>query len=151
MASISGLHHGCITVSDMERSKKWYQEMIGLKVVSEFYVDMPEVSVGVGVPGTKLQGAMLQFGDGEQVSMLELLHYVSPAGKPWDPETPMNNIGCTHVAFATDNAIDALYEELAAKGVRFLSPPQTIELDGQVVKFCYFKDPDGVTLEFIGT
>jgi glyoxylase I family protein len=151
MAEISGIHHGCITVSDMERSKKWYQEVLGLKLITEFYLDVPELGTGVGVPGAQLKGAMLQHGEGENVAMIELLHYVSPIGKSWDSEVPMNNIGCTHIAFATENAIDDLYEELVGKGVKFYSPPQTIELEGDAVKFCYFKDPDGITLELIGS
>jgi glyoxylase I family protein len=151
MAEISGIHHGCITVSDMERSKKWYQEVLGLKLITEFYLDVPELGTGVGVPGAQLKGAMLQHGEGENVVMIELLHYVSPIGKPWDSDVPMNNIGCTHIAFTTENAIDDLYEELVGKGVKFYSPPQTIELEGDAVKFCYFKDPDGITLELIGS
>jgi glyoxylase I family protein len=151
MAEISGIHHGCITVSDMERSKKWYQEVLGLKLITEFYLDVPELGTGVGVPGAQLKGAMLQHGEGENVAMIELLHYVSPIGKSWDSDVPMNNIGCTHIAFATENAIDDLYKELVGKGVKFYSPPQTIELEGDAVKFCYFKDPDGITLELIGS
>ena len=151
MAEISGIHHACITVSDMERSKKWYQEVLGFKLVTEFDLDVPELGTGVGIPDAQLKGAMLQYGEGENVSMVELLHYVSPVGKPWDSETPMNNIGCTHVAFSTENSINELYDDLVGKGVKFYSPPQSIELEGQVINFCYFKDPDGITLEFIGS
>ena len=151
MASISGIHHACITVSDMERSKKWYTETLGLKVVSEFDLDTPELGEGVGMPGAHLLGAMLQWGEGENATCIELLHYIKPGGKKYDPTTPMCNIGTTHVAFGTENAIDALYEELVAKGVRFYTPPQPVDVGGVVVKFCYFKDPDGITLEFIGT
>jgi catechol 2,3-dioxygenase-like lactoylglutathione lyase family enzyme len=63
----------------------------------------------------------------------------------------MNNIGCTHVAFSTENSINELYDDLVGKGVKFYSPPQSIELEGEVISFCYFKDPDGITLEFIGS
>ena len=151
MASISGIDHACITVSDMERSKKWYTETLGLKVVSEFDLDTPELGEGVGMPGAHLLGAMLQWGEGENATCIELLHYIKPVGKKYDPTTPMCNIGTTHVAFGTENAIDALYEELVAKGVKFYTAPQPVDVGGVVVKFCYFKDPDGITLELIGT
>lgn len=151
MAQISGIHHACITVPNIKRSKKWYQEVIGLKLVAEFDLNMPEVGVGVGMPGAHLLGAMLRWGEAEGATMVELIQYLKPVGKKYDPDTPMCNMGCTHVAFATENAIDALHEELVAKGVDFYSPPQLVEVGGQPVKFCYFKDPDGVTLEFIGT
>lgn len=151
MASISGVHHACITVPDMENAKKWYTEVLGLNLVAEFEIDTPELGVGVGMPGAHLQGAMLRWGEGEGATMVELLHYVKPVGKAHNPNKPMCDMGTTHVAFSTESAIDALYEELVAKGVNFYSPPQSVDVGGVVVKFCYFKDPDGVTLELIGT
>jgi catechol 2,3-dioxygenase-like lactoylglutathione lyase family enzyme len=80
MAEISGIHHACITVSDMERSKKWYQEVLGFKLVTEFYLDVPELGTGVGIPDAQLKGAMLQHGEGENVSMVELA-LRQPSGK----------------------------------------------------------------------
>ena len=151
MARLSGIHHACSTVSDMEMSKKGYTETLGLKVASEFDLDTPELGKGVGLPGAHLLGAMLQWGEGNQATCVELLHYVKPKGKKYDPKTPMCDIGTTHVAFGTENAIDALYGELVAKGVKFYTPPQPVDVGGVVVKFCYFKDPDGITLELIGT
>jgi catechol 2,3-dioxygenase-like lactoylglutathione lyase family enzyme len=151
MPTISGIHHACITVSDIERSKKWYEEHLGLRVVSEFDLDTPDLGVGVGLPGAHLLGAMLQWGEGEKATYIELLQYLKPKGKKQDPDEPMCNLGTTHVAFSTENAIDALYEELAGKGVKFYSPPQPVDVGGTVVKFCYFKDPDGISLELIGT
>jgi hypothetical protein len=96
-------------------------------------------------------GAYLQFGDGEGVTQVELISYLKPIGEKWNPDTPMSNVGCSHIAFATENCIDELYEELVTKGINFISPPQEIEEEGEVLKFCYFKDSDGITLELIGS
>lgn len=151
MAQVSGIHHACISISDIEKSKKWYQDVLGGKVVAEFDIDVPQLGTGVGLPGAHLLGAMLMWGEGEGASMIELLQYLKPVGKKFDPNTPMCDVGSSHAAFATVNAIDELYKDLVAKGVKFYSPPQSVDVGGTVVKFCYFKDPDGVTLEFIGT
>lgn len=151
MAQINGIHHACITVTDLEKSKKWYMEVLGLNLVAEFDLETPELGRGVGMPAAHLLAAMVRWGEGEGATMIELMQYLNPVGKKYDPNTPMCNIGCTHVAFATENAIDALYEEFVAKGVKFYSPPQPVDVGGAVVKFCYFKDPDGITLELIGT
>ena len=87
MAQISGIAHACINVSDIETSKKWYQEVLGLTLV-------------------------------------------------FDPDTPINRIGCSHVAFAVENSIDELYKELIAREVEFYSPPQAVDVGGTIVKFC---------------
>lgn len=151
MAQISGIHHTGIVVSDMEKSKRWYQEVLGLRLVAEFTLDSEELRTGVAVPGCTLLGAMLQWGEGEGVEMIELLHYPTHPAKPFDWNMASNEYGVRHVAFATENAIDDLYKELVAKGVEFLSPPQELNLEGNKVKFCYLKDPDGIGLELIGT
>ncbi len=151
MAKISGIHHTGIVVSDMEKSKKWYQEVLGLKLVSEFDLDSEELRRGVAVPKCRLLGAMLQWGDGERAEMVELLHYPTHPARPFNRDMASNELGVRHVAFATENAIDDLYAEMAAKGAVFLSPPQELDLDGVKVKFCYLKDPDGIGLELIGT
>ena len=151
MAQISGMHHACIIVPDIKKAKQWYENVIGLKTMAEFDLGTPEVGTGVGVPKAHLKGAMLQWGDAEGATMVELIEYASPAGKKFDPATPSNAQGVAHIAFSTVDAIDALYKELVAKGVNFYSPPQTVEVGGAEVKFCYFQDLNGAKLEFIGT
>jgi len=151
MAQISGMHHACIIVPEIDKAKQWYEEVIGLKTMAEFDLGIPEVGTGVGVPGAHLKGAMLQWGDAEGATMVELIEYATPKGKAFDPATPSNAEGVAHIAFSTVDAIDALYEELSAKGVKFYSPPQLVEVGGAEVKFCYFQDLNGAKLEFIGT
>jgi catechol 2,3-dioxygenase-like lactoylglutathione lyase family enzyme len=148
MAQISGIAHACINVSDVETSKKWYQEVLGLTLVSEFKHDL---SAGVGIPNAHVLGATLQWGEGENLTQVELINYLGPLREKFDPDTPIYRIGCSHVAFAVENGIDELYKGLMARGVEFYSPPQAVDVGGTIVKFCYFKDPDGIPLELIGT
>ena len=149
MKKIEGIHHACITVSDYERSRDWYVEVLGASVLTEFTVDAPELGRAVRMPGAKLRGCMLKWGRGETV--IEMLCYKRPVGEAYDPATPMCNIGCTHVAFTTVHSIDSIYQDLLGKGVQFYAPPQVLKLSEHIVKMCYFKDPDGITLELVGT
>jgi len=148
MAQISGIAHACINVSDIERSKKWYQEVLGLKLISEFKHDLSD---GVGIQKAHVLGAILQWGELEGVTQLELINYQGHLRKQYDRSTPIYQIGCSHVAFLVKNAIDQLYKELEVKGVEFFSPLQVVKVGGEVVKFCYLRDPDGIPLEIIGT
>lgn len=151
MAQISGMHHACIIVPEIEEAKKWYQDVLGLKLMAEFDLASPEVGTGVAVPNAHLLGAMLQWGEAEGATMVELIEYANPAGQKFDPDTPSNAQGVAHIAFSTIDAIDELYSEFVAKGVKFYFPPQSLEVGGAVVKFCYFQDFNGAKLEFIGT
>ena len=148
MAQINGIAHACINVSDIERSKKWYQKMLGLKLVSEFEHDLSDA---VGIENANVLGALLQWGEQEGVTQLELINYQGHLRKQYDRSTPIYQIGCSHVAFLVKNDIEELYKELKAKGVEFFSPLQAVEVGGEVVKFCYLRDPDGIPLEIIGT
>ena len=151
MANISGMHHAGIIVPDIEKAKEWYQGVLGLKLVGEAELNAPELGTGVALPGAHLKEAMLQWGEEEGATLVELLEYINPVGEKFDPSTPSNAQGVSHIAFSTVDAIDELYKELVDKGVKFYSPPQSVDVGGMVIKFCYFQDLNGAKLELIGT
>jgi catechol 2,3-dioxygenase-like lactoylglutathione lyase family enzyme len=141
-----GLHHTGIIVSDLERSIDFYLDVLGLELLSEPspVFDAPELGPALGVPGAALRMVTFRVGDG----ILELLEYTSPSS-PIDAPMPQNALGAHHVAFHVDD-IQATYDELCAKGVRFLSPPNPID-EGVLAgwRWAYFTDPDGITLELV--
>ena len=78
---------------------------------------------------------------------IELIEYLTSRGEKLDTRTC--NIGSAHICFNVD-ALGAMYAEMSAKGVKFISSPVTIPAGpnrgGKVV---YLEDGDGNTLEFI--
>ncbi|MBM4406261.1 MAG: VOC family protein [Chloroflexi bacterium] len=132
------LYQTSFTVSDFDRSIAFYRDVLGMTVKRTFLKDGETLGVMTGYPGTQLRIAMLAAGDHE----IELLHYIPAAGKKQPPER--RDIGAGHIAFQVDD-IEAVYKDLKAKGVRFVSPPQ----DFGAAKACYFTDPDGITLELV--
>jgi len=141
---VSYIHHVCIIVSDLERSLAFYRDLLGLEVLDR--VDLiagKEVSLGVGIPDARFQ--LVHLGASEGPTRLELLHYLSPKSKPLPPEARSNDIGTAHAAFRVNN-IEACYDRLRGKGVRFISELQESST-GE--RFCYFYDPDGAILEII--
>jgi len=147
---IEGLHHCNIIVSDIERSKRFYTEVLGLKVAMEIVIDDPEFARGVGIPGTKVRGVF--FVVPNTPTMIEMFEYVAPhKSKLHSPEALPSDIGIGHVAFQVSD-IDSVYETLRNKGIEFVSTPVKINpahKDVGGVRFCYFKDPDGTLLELI--
>jgi catechol 2,3-dioxygenase-like lactoylglutathione lyase family enzyme len=141
-----GLHHTGIIVSDLERSIDFYLDVLGLEMLTEPspVFDDPELGEALGVPGAAIRMVTFRVGDG----ILELLEYSSPPS-PIDAPMPQNALGAQHVAFHVDDC-QAKYDELVAKGVHFLSPPNAID-EGILAgwRWAYFTDPDGITLELV--
>jgi catechol 2,3-dioxygenase-like lactoylglutathione lyase family enzyme len=142
--SISYIHHVCVIVSDVERSLRFYRDLLGLEVLER--VDLiagKEASLGVGIPNARFE--LVHLGAKEGPTRLEMLHYFSPESRPLPPEKRSNDIGTAHAAFRVKN-IDAYYARLHQSGVQFISE---IQESSTGERFCYFYDPDGAILEII--
>jgi catechol 2,3-dioxygenase-like lactoylglutathione lyase family enzyme len=140
------IHHTGVTVSDLERSIRFYHEVLGLPFAagpSEVFDD-PGLGVKVGVPGAKLRLVTFAVGDG----LLELLEYVEPVSPVAEP-LPQNALGSQHVALHVDD-IAAEVERLNALGVEFLSDVTAVD-DGVLAgwRWVYFRDPDGILVELV--
>ena len=126
------LHVG-ISVSDMERSLKWYKEVLGFdQLLKDDYV--PPL------------GARICFIRGCGGFEIELFQYDQPKAIPADRLTPnsdLQTIGTKHAAFETDD-MPALKAHFVACGVDIA---HEVTMDGESVMFV--RDPDGVLLEFI--
>ena len=126
------LHVG-ISVSDMERSLKWYKEVLGFdQLLKDDYV--PPL------------GARICFIRGCGGYEIELFQYDQPKAIPSDRLTPnsdLQTIGTKHAAFETDD-MPALKAHFVACGVDIA---HEVTMDGEAVMF--IRDPDGVLLEFI--
>src|SRR6185437_14895896 len=138
--------HVGITVHDLDRSVRFYHDLIGLEIVTEPspWFEGPELGRGVGVPGAALRQVCLRLGD----TMLELLEYREP---PSDTERPLAShcLGASHVAFQVDD-IQAAKAELEDHGVPFFSDINVVD-EGVLAgwRWVYFADPDGYPLELV--
>jgi len=50
----SGLHHFNLIVADKEKTKAFYNALLGLEIALETEIEDDEFSRGVGLPGTKV-------------------------------------------------------------------------------------------------
>jgi catechol 2,3-dioxygenase-like lactoylglutathione lyase family enzyme len=144
---IQGVHHTCITVSDLERSIQFYRDLLGLELVmtEESERSGDDRSKALGVPKAKVRLAILRAGD----ARVELIEYVTARGRPYDRNN--NDVGAMHIAFHVAD-IDAVYQRMVDHGVRFTAPPATIPAGPMAGwRWTYFFDPDGVSLEIIQT
>jgi glyoxylase I family protein len=125
MSLLRALHHVAIIASDYPRSKRFYCEVLGLRVLHEAYRAARD--------SWKLD---LALPDGGQ---LELFSFPSAPPRPSRPEAQ----GLRHLAFRVDD-LDAAVAHLQAHGVA----TEAIRIDEYTGRrFTFFADPDDLPLE----
>jgi len=135
-------HHVCFTVTDIQRSIKFYSDILGLQLREgprDVNGEGSNTPIYTGLPEARLRVASLQLYRG---ATLELIQYLSPQGEKM-VSTRRCDVGSAHICFTVDNAL-TIFEEFKAKGVSFVSEPLE---DSRGNFMFYFYDPDGYTLE----
>jgi glyoxylase I family protein len=122
---LARIHHAAIICSDYARSKHFYTQVLGLRVVAEAFREARD--------SYKLD---LALPDGTQ---LELFSFPSPPPRPSYPEA----CGLRHLAFEVAD-VAATAATLQAQGIA-VEPIRIDEFTGQL--FTFFADPDGLPLE----
>jgi catechol 2,3-dioxygenase-like lactoylglutathione lyase family enzyme len=147
---IIGHWHTAFTVSDIERTVKFYTELLNFEVVHRQRQNNEYTRKFVGFDNADLETVMLRipgYDSGRSGHLVELNQYYSPQGKKLDVQTC--NVGAAHLALMTTDIFET-YEFLRFKGVEFKSPPVEIQAGRNKGGYtCYFLDPDGITLEIV--
>jgi glyoxylase I family protein len=125
MLKLNRVHHIAIICSDYARSKQFYTEVLGLKIVREVYREQRQ--------SYKLD---LEVGNLYQI---ELFSFPDPPARPSRPEAA----GLRQLAFEVDD-LDEAVAHIASVGVSVESI-RVDEFTGR--RFTFFADPDGLPLE----
>ncbi len=141
MVEVKGIHHTGISVKDLEASKAFYRDALGMEVARELKLAGEAFEEISGIPGVDVDVCILQKGG----CGIELLNYLSPKGGA-NPHKRQCDQGIVHLSFIVDDA-DAVYEELAGRGVKATSRPRHTREGGPKIFYC--KGPDDEVLEFM--
>ena len=126
MLELNKVHHIAIICSDYERSKHFYTEILGLKIIQEIYREERE--------SYKLDLSL----NGNFV--VELFSFPNPPQRPSTPES----CGLRHLAFEV-NDIEKTRAFLITNNIS----SEEIRVDAYTQKrFFFIADPDGLPLEF---
>ena len=126
MLKLNRIHHIAIICSDYQKSKHFYGEILGLKILREVYREERN--------SYKLD---LEVGNQYQI---ELFSFPDAPARPSRPEAA----GLRHLAFEVDN-IDKAVQHINNLGV-ITEPIRIDEFTGK--RFTFFADPDGLPIEF---
>ena len=122
------LLHTMIRVGDLDRSIRFYTDVLGMKVLRRR-----------DYPDGKFTLAFVGYGDEADHTVLELTHN-------WDtPSYDLGN-GFGHLAVAVPDAYKAC-EDVTAKGGKVTRPAGPMKHGGSEIAFV--EDPDGYKIEFI--
>lgn len=143
---IERIFHFNINCTNLERALAFYQ-LLGFKVILDFRAGMSskEMADAFGIPTANLKGAHLRLGDAPDATRIDLLEFTEPppTGQPYPH---LYHTGIARMCLKTTN-IQRDYQDLSAKGIRFLSEPK--KLPGTSVLIVCFKDPDGTFVELL--
>ena len=138
------LDHVAVTVSDMERSLRFYCDVLGLKRDGEHDLEGDIISRMAGKDRVKMKVVRLICPETPGIQ-IDLQEYIEPKGKLSDSN--LGDVANAHFCFEVES-MEKTCQELRAQGVKFVSDPVTFDLEQEGKIHCvFFYDPDGYVLE----
>lgn len=127
MLKLNHIHHVAIICTDYAKSKYFYTEVLGLKVVREVYREQRDsYKLDLEVAG---------------LYQIELFSFPSPPARASRPEAA----GLRHLAFEVDDIDEAIFH-IKEYGIE-VEPIRIDEFTDK--RFTFLADPDGLPIEFV--
>jgi len=137
-----------ITVKNMDRSLKFYTEVLGFHKVSEAELSGEAYEKLNGLFGLNMHVARLQLGD----EIIELIDYLTAGGRSIPEDQRSNDLFFQHIAIVVSD-MEKAFEQVKKFNVEYVSTaPQTLPKSipgAEGIKAFYFHDPDNHNLELI--
>ena len=122
---LNKIHHVAVICSDYAKSKHFYTDVLGMKIMSENY--------------RKERDSWKADCWLDDNYIIELFSFPNSPARPSYPEAA----GLRHLAFEVDDLLETI-DELDSKGIVH-EPIRTDEYTGK--RFVFFSDPDGLPIE----
>lgn len=137
-----------LTVKEMDRSLKFYTEVLGFKKISDKEYKGTEFEKLQGVFGLHIRVVKLQLGD----EFIELTDYLTAGGRSIPEDAKSNDLFFQHIAIVVSD-MDKAYAQVKKYNVEHVSTsPQTLPKSipaAEGIRAFYFHDPDNHNLELI--
>jgi lactoylglutathione lyase len=140
---VQNFAHFGICVSNIERSLRFYRDILGFEPLTKMVVSDPGSVQLTGLENLELHSYFLER-DGVRI---ELLDYASPGIKQGTVARPMNRLGLTHMALRVED-LTGMLEQLAVEGFEIVKSSLVAQPDSGI-GVVYALDPDGVRVELI--
>src|SRR5512147_2409683 len=128
------LLHYSHCVSNIERSRAFYTDVLGFEIVAEFDFDDAATAKVMGVLGCKFKGIFMKR-DGMRI---EIIGFSEPPPEKRIRKRQSNEVGHSHLSFYVLNLDEAL-AELRSLGVEVEEQTRTVLPSG--IECCVVRDP----------
>lgn len=137
---IKNFRHTCIVVRNLDKSLKFYRDILGLRVSKVLNVEGKYPETVLNIRKAKLTYVKLHcpYQTKDRPPIFELHYWKNPRILP--------KRGYNHISFTVED-IDYEYKRLTKLGVKFLSPP--LKTPYSNTKVCFGYDPDNNLIEFV--
>lgn len=136
------------TVKDMDRSVKFYTEVLGFQKISDEELLGEEIETLKGVFGIHIRIVRMKLGD----EVIELTDYLTAGGRTIPEDAKSNDLSFQHIAIVVSD-MEKAYTQVRKYHIEFVSTaPQTLPKSipgAEGIKAFYFQDPDQHNLELI--
>jgi len=137
-----------MTVRDMNRSIKFYTEVLGFRKISDEELTGSQYESLEGVFGIHMRVVRIQLGD----EFIDLIDYLTSGGRSIPEEMRSNDLSFQHIAIVVSD-MNRAFTRLKEFNVEYVSTaPQTLPATNVAaagIKAFYFHDPDNHNLELI--
>jgi glyoxylase I family protein len=143
----SAISHVGLCVRDLERSLRFYRDIVGLRVTKD---EAQDVSGGFSPHlyhdrHARRRIVYLRYGDGNSVPFLALTEH--PGDTITGTPIKTDQLGISHVAFTVPN-VEEMTRRLLDHGVQPCGPTDAYRDAKGRIKTVYFFDPDGILVQF---
>lgn len=143
---ISSIRHLAFVVSDLEKSLKFYSDILGLKIYRRFVEQGDFIDNLTGIKKVKLEWVKLIIPNGGLIELLQYHSHPDPDKQGSLSRSSSNRLGCSHIALTVKD-LSKLHKKIISNGFSCKSEP--LIAPGGKAKILYCHDPDGAILELI--
>jgi len=136
------LLHYSHCVADLERSRRFYTDVLGFETVFEISFDDPATAKVMGLERCRFTGIFMTR-DGMRI---ELIAFTDPPPDRTVRRRRSNEVGHSHLSFYV-TSLDETLAELRAKGVPI--DDDTRQLLPSGIECCVVRDHDGFPIEIV--
>lgn len=137
-----------ITVKEMDRSVKFYTEVLGFKKIGDAEYKGDDYEKLKGIFGLNMRVVRLQLGE----EFIELTDYLTTGGRSIPEDAKSNDLFFQHIAIVVSD-MDRAYRQIKKYNVEYVSTsPQTLPKSipaAEGIRAFYFHDLDNHNLELI--
>lgn len=144
---ITGFQHIGIGVHDVDRTYCFWKRFLCFKMKLNDHTGYDEQMEPI--LGERLEMRMLMAMNVAGGGAIEIVEHTSTS--PREPLAPIEwgDLGILEVGIKT-HCLDAVHRDLVSRGVEFVTPVKSMELDGgRTIRYAYLRDPDGLLVQLV--